>query len=619
MILPFVFKCFAFHSEAFMIRFLGLIACTLVSAQTGLFGASLSSKAEKAQTTLKGLDQVIEQALKDFNIPGLAIGIVVDGHTICLKGYGFRDLDKHLQVTPHTLFAIGSFTKAFTTFGMGTMIEEGLLDWDLPVIDVLPDFRLWDQYATQNLTLRDLITHRSGIPRHDFMWYNSTHSRQELLKRFRYLEPACNIRERYNYGNLTYLIAGLAMEKVKNQTWEEIISEKILNPLEMKETNFSLEETKKFGDFAFPYLERRGVLKQMGLRDFYNVGPAACMNSNVSDLANWMKMLLAQGTYNNQTLISPALIQEMFAAQVIVSGYIENKDALFNAYGLGWCIHSYRGHYYISHDGAPDGFTSVVSLLPYENIGVVVLSNKNLINFPRYLSLEIVDRLLELPPRDWLKEGLEQWKNGQQAEVDEQKNEALQCKKGTHPSHALEEYEGKYEHPGYGIVEVKLDGGKLKAIFNGIPCHLDHWHYDVFAIAEDTEDLLISRTGMKFTFQSNLNGEIDTVAIPFEPKSPSIVFQKKRNEKFSNKEYFQKFLGTYEIYNVTVDIVIRDGKLLSIIPGQPVFELIPLADNEFTVKSMLDYSIRFVKDDTGEVAQVMLISPYGAYTACKKK
>src|SRR5581483_10588044 len=133
---------------------------------------------------------------------------------------------------------------------------------------------------------------------------------------------------------------------------------------------------------------------------------------------------------------------------------------------------------------------------------------------------------------------------------------SLQCKKGTHPSHSLEEYEGKYEHPGYGILEVTLNNGKLDAIFNGIPCHLDHWHYDVFAIAEDTEDLLISRTGMKFTFQSNLHGEIDTLLIPFEPKSSPIVFQKKMTEKYSKTAYFQKFLGTYEIYNVTVDIVV---------------------------------------------------------------
>ena len=604
-----------------MIRHCIFVICIFfsMSAQANFFGSSLSNKAMRAQTVLEELTPTVDQTLKDFNIPGLSIGVVVDGQTVWLKGYGFRDVQNQTAVTENTLFAIGSCTKAFTTFALSTLIEEGLLQWDVPVIDVLPDFRLWDQYATQNLTLRDLITHRSGIPRHDFMWYNSSHSRQELLKRFRYLQPACNIRERYNYGNLTYLTAGLAIEKVTGKTWEEVITERILKPLGMNSTNFSIDEMQKTDDFAFPYLERHGVLKQIPFRDFYNVGPAASMNSNASDMVCWMKMLLEQGKYNQRVLLTPALIQEMFAAQVIVSGYVENKDAHFNAYGLGWCIHSYRGHYYISHDGAPDGFTSVVSLLPYDNVGVVVMSNKNLINLPRYLSLLIVDRILELPDRDWLKDGLEQWKIAQLAEAEEKQSEALQCKKGTTPSHPLEDYEGQYEHPGYGLLDVVLRGGKLEAMFNGIPCHLDHWHYDVFAISEDTEDLLISRKGMKFTFHTNINGEIDQLSIPFEPKSPPILFQKKRSDKFSTLSYFRKFLGTYEIYNITVEFVVRDGTLIAIIPGQPVYELVPTADNEFSVKSMLECTLRFVQDGLGNITQVLLVSPYGAYTATRKK
>ncbi len=604
-----------------MKRFIFVMACTLisVSAQAGFWGSSLSKKAERAQAMLEGLDLTIAQVLKDYNVPGLAVGVVVDGHTVWLKGYGFRDLAKQKPVTPDTLFAVGSCTKAFTTFALGTLIEEGLLDWDTRVIDVLPDFRLWDQYATQNLTLRDLITHRSGIPRHDFMWYNSSFSREDLLKRLRYLEPTCNIRERYNYGNLTYLIAGLAMERMKGETWETLVSQKILTPLGMKKTNFSIAKMQESDDFAFPYLERNGALKQIPFRDFHAVGPAAAMNSNASDMTHWIKMLLARGTYEDRPMISSGLIQEMFAAQVVISGYVENKEAQFNAYGLGWCINSYRGHYYVSHDGGPDGFTSVVSILPYDNIGVVVMANKNLINLPRYLSLEIVDRILELPSRNWLPQGLEEWKASRQAEEDARKSEEQMNKKGTMPSHPLSDYEGKYEHPGYGIVEVTQKGDKLEALFNGISCHLDHWHYDVFAIAEETQDVLISRNGMKFTFRTNLSGEIDQLLIPFEPKSPEIVFQKKMSDNFSDLSYYRQFLGTYEIYNIVFEFVIRDRTLVAVIPGQPLYELVPTNENEFNVKSRLDVSVRFMKDADGEVNQVQMISPYGAYTAHRKK
>jgi CubicO group peptidase (beta-lactamase class C family) len=604
-----------------MKRFIFVMACSLisVSAQAGFWGSSLSKKAERAQAMLEGLDLTIAQVLKDYNVPGLAVGVVVDGHTVWLKGYGFRDLAKQKPVTPDTLFAVGSCTKAFTTFALGTLIEEGLLDWDTRVIDVLPDFRLWDQYATQNLTLRDLITHRSGIPRHDFMWYNSSFSREDLLKRLRYLEPTCNIRERYNYGNLTYLIAGLAMERMKGETWETLVSQKILTPLGMKKTNFSIAKMQESDDFAFPYLERNGSLKQIPFRDFHAVGPAAAMNSNASDMTHWIKMLLARGTYEDRPMISSGLIQEMFAAQVVISGYVENKEAQFNAYGLGWCINSYRGHYYVSHDGGPDGFTSVVSILPYDNIGVVVMANKNLINLPRYLSLEIVDRILELPSRNWLPQGLEEWKASRKAEEDARKSEEQMNKKGTMPSHPLSDYEGKYEHPGYGIVEVTQKGDKLEALFNGISCHLDHWHYDVFSIAEETQDVLISRNGMKFTFRTNLSGEIDQLLIPFEPKSPEIVFQKKMSDNFSDLSYYRQFLGTYEIYNIVFEFVIRDRTLVAVIPGQPLYELVPTNENEFNVKSRLDVSVRFMKDADGEVNQVQMISPYGAYTAHRKK
>src|SRR3989344_3387169 len=335
-----------------------------------------SLKAERARIVLEDLDAVVQQALQDFNIPGLALGIVVDGHVVLAKGYGFREMELKQSVTPNTVFAIGSCTKAFTTFAMGILMEEGKLNWDQPVLDILPEFRVWDQHATENLTLRDLITHRSGLPRHDYMWNNSSFSREELLKRLRYLEPACDIRERYNYNNLMYMTAGLAMERVAKKNWEEIVSEKILKPLEMNSTSFFIADVQKMSDFAFPHFERNGQLKRVPFRDFSKIGPGGSVNSNVNDLMHWLQMLLASGVYKNTALVSPAMIQEIEAPSVIVSGYPDNKEAILSAYGLGWRISSYRGHYHLSHDGGVDGFTASVSLLPQDKIGVVLLVNK---------------------------------------------------------------------------------------------------------------------------------------------------------------------------------------------------------------------------------------------------
>ncbi len=610
-----------FHRSALLLSSLFLCVATVPNpTEAALFDwlSPLSTRAQRAQNTLDGFDAVIEKALKDFNVPGLAVGIVVDGHVILAKGYGYRNLEKKLPVTANTLFGIGSASKAFGSFLMGKMMEEGLLYWDQRVIDILPDFRLWDQHATQNLTLRDLMTHRSGLPRHDFMWYNSSVSRENLVKRLRFLEPTCDIRERYNYNNLMYMVAGVAMERLGNMSWEDLTTQKILKPLGMNATNFSVDVMKEASDVAVPYIERKDRLRKMNYRNITNIGPAGCMNSNVNDLTHWVQMLVAQGVYNGTSMISPATLQEIYAPQVIVTGYPENKEAHLNAYGLGWGIVSYRGHYYVSHDGGTDGFTSAVSLLPQDGIGIVVLANKNLTNLARYITLEAVDRILELPFCDWLAEGLEQVQKSRKAAQEDLVKEDMQRKKNTSPSHPLEEYAGQYEHPGYGLIEVALEDGKLQATLNGIISTLDHWHYDVFAVSAESEDLLISREGVKYTFRNNVNGEIEELVVPYESGAADIIFKKKPDGQFMDLDYYRQFTGTYEVYNVNVDVVIRDRTLMAIVPGQPIFELVPISENEFVVKSMTHYSVRFVKAPTGRVEEALLVLPYGAFTATRK-
>ena len=215
--------------------------------QASFFGWSteepLSPRGEEAKLLLEEFDPVVEQALIDFEVPGIAIGVVVDGQIVYAKGFGSRNTEKKLPVTKETLFALGSCTKAFTTFAMGNLVDQGLAEWDDLVIDILPEFRLADQYATANVTIRDLLTHRTGIPRHEFVWYNSKMTKDELLKRIRYLQPSFDVRQCYQYGNLMYFITGIAMEKLAQKTWEDQIRERILNPLDMKNTNFSVKET----------------------------------------------------------------------------------------------------------------------------------------------------------------------------------------------------------------------------------------------------------------------------------------------------------------------------------------------------------------------------------------
>lgn len=587
----------------------------------GIFNGAefFSLKAEQAKATLQEFDSLIEQAMSDYRVPGLAVGVVVDGQVVYAKGFGFRDVEAKLPVTKETLFAIGSGTKAFTTFVMGNLVDEGKIQWDQPVIDVLPEFRLSDHYATTNLTIRDLLTHRTGMPRHEFVWYNSKATKNEMLKRIRYLQPSFDIRERYQYNNLMYFIAGLAMEQATGKTWEELIKAQILLPLEMARTNFSVEDTQKTDNYAFPYLEKNERLKKIPFRNISLISAAGALNSNVEEMTHWITMLLAGGVYKNKALINPTTLQELQAPQVIVPGAPETKETLLYAYGLGWAVNSYRGYYLISHDCISDGFTSVIGCIPSENIGVVVLANKNMTALPRYLSFEMIDRILNLSRHDWFKEGIESLRKNKESTRESKLKEDRMRKKGTSPCHPLEDYVGLYEHPGYGELSIELVNGKLEATYNDLTFVLDHWHYDVFAIAQEKQDMIVSLEGMKFTFCNNPNGDIGEVVVPFEPTAGNIIFTHKTTHKDTLFNYLRQFAGVYEIYGYTVEIAVRNGGLVAIIPGQPNYELIPAGENEFTVKTMTGSTVRFVMDREEHVEEVLLIHPYGAFSAMPKK
>jgi CubicO group peptidase (beta-lactamase class C family) len=596
---------------------LGLLIPVLGNASFFEWSVPLSPKAQKGQELLEGLDQVFDQALKDFNVPGMALGVVMDGQVIWAKGYGCRDVEHCSPVTAETVFPIGSCTKSFTTFVLGMLNERDQLSWDQHVVDVLPEFRLYDEYATQHITFRDLATHRTGLSRHDFMFYNSTHSRKELVRRVRYLEPICPFRGGYNYNNLMYTVAGLAVEHASGKTWEQFIRTNVFDPLEMYSTNTSIQDLQKMGNIAYPYIEKKGVMKKMPFRDFANVGPTASINSNILDMTHWLQMLLARGVYKETALVSPTTLQEMQSPQIASAGYPDRSELLINTYGLGWDILSYRGHYCVGHDGGVDGFTSALWTLPNEGIGVVVLTNRNLNGIPRMAAYEVFDRLLGLPFRNfWIQYGLEKVQRTKKDEQEAKQVDNRMRKLGTTPSHSLEHYAGIYEHPGYGTLLLEEKGGKLQATLNGIVYTLDHWHFDVFEIGDESQDLLFSRLGEKVSFRNNLYGEIEEVGIPLDSGTPDIVFKRKSTEH--NVTYFRQFVGSYQYFNMSIDVSIRNRTLFAIMPGQPMYELLPFSENEFQIKGKPGYVLRFVKKESGEIEEALLVPPYGGSFSARK-
>ena len=580
----------------------------------------LSPKAERAKKVLEGFDEEVADSLTGYQIPGAAIGIVVDGYVVYSKGFGLRDREKKTPVTADTLFLIGSCTKAFTAFAMGCLVDEGLANWDDRIVDWIPDFRLSDQYASQMLTIRDLLSHQTRLPRHDYIWYNSNLTRTELFQRIRYLDLALDNCEHFHYNNLMYMTVGMAMEKIANKKWEDLVSQKILNPLRMTHTGFSSAEMKKSSDYALPYIEKEDGLKRMPIRDFTLIAPGGGMYSNSNDMCRWMQLQLKHGEWQQKSLISFATFKEMQAPQVVVSGYPESKEEQVRAYGLGWYIQSYLGSLNVMHDGTLDGYMSAVSLLPQKDIGVVVLCNKNLTAWPRLVIMEAFDRILEMPRNGWLKEGLEGLAKNKEMQQENQKKESLNRKVGTAPSHSLEDYIGEYENPGYGIFNVEYVDGVLRVVYNNLIFPLEHWHYDVFNITGASEETFISLKNIKATFRNNVNGDICEVVVPLETKTPDVVFVRKPKDSLSNIAYLRSFAGVYEIYSYTVEILLRNQVLYAIIPGQPMYELTPTGENEFSIKSFTGFTVRFVMDANHQVEEALLIQPYGiVYTAKPKQ
>ncbi len=610
------------YRGAFM-KIIFLFVAMLGAGYAGVFDwlDASSPKAKRIDQLMQELEPAIVQALKDYQVPAVSLGIVSEGRLVYAKGFGLRDAEKQLPASADTVYSIGSCSKAFTSFLAGTLVDEGLIRWDQRIIDIYPEFRLWDDHATLNLTMRDLMSHRSGMPQHDLMWYNSsTLTRMEVMRRLRHLQPSCDIRERYQYNNLMYLAAGFAMEHLMARSWEELVAERILEPLGMIHTSFRVERMQKESDFAVPYLEKKdGALKRMAFRDISLIAPAGGVNSNVVDLAKWVGLHLGGGVFGGKSLISPATLQEMHAPQMIVPGTPETNESPIFTTGLGWNIVTYRGHYYVSHDGGVDGFTSVVGFLPRSDLGMIVLSNKNLSTLPRYLSLQIIDRLLDLPYNDWLQEGVDALEKTKIAKAESMKKEGLARKIGTQPSHPIQDFAGEYSHEGYGTLRISEKDGRLSISMNDLEAALDHWHYDVFVISEEAQDMFRTREGAKISFQNGVNGEIEKLIIPFEPKSGDVVFTKHPSESLSGLAYLKQFTGVYEIYGYVVEIILNKGVLCALVPGQPCYQLVPESKNEFSVKSLAGYTVRFLMDQAQKVEEVLLVQPYGAFSAKPKK
>ncbi len=548
-------------------------------------------------SSFRSIDKLVRRTLERWKVPGIAVAVIKEGKLAFAKGYGYRDLERKLPVTSRTLFAIGSCTKAFTATALGILVDEGRVEWDRPVIDYLPDFRLKDEYATMHVTVRDLLLHRTGLPRHDLVWYGASLSRQQLYHRLRFLTPSAELRQLWQYQNLMYMTAGYLIEKITGQSWESFVRNRILEPLEMHETNFSVEVSKRADDAALPYAEVKGKLKRIPFRNIDAMGPAGSINSNLEEMAHWVLLQLNKGTYKGRRIISAETLSEIHRPQMVVPRPRKYKELFYLNYAMGWMVTSYRGHLLLMHGGSIDGFKAAVSFMPDDGLGLIVFANKSGTPVPQLLTYAIYDRLLGLKPAPWNERF---WKERQQEK--KLKEKLSLCRKGTSPSHPLKDYEGDYCHPAYGLIKIKVEQGKLVALFHDQRVTLRHCHYDVF---ETEKELLIGR--LRISFLTNKAGVVDRLKAALEPRVEDIVFKR----RMVTKEELSELAGFYQANGTKAEVKLKGNALFVILNGKS-YSLLPLSSTEFKLAGLPSVLLKFERKQ-GKGVFLVISGPEGTY------
>jgi CubicO group peptidase (beta-lactamase class C family) len=437
--------------------------------------------------TAARVDGAVQDALQAFRVPGTAIAIVKDDEVVYLKGVGQKDVDTGQAVTADTIFAIGSTTKAFTTTAMAMLVDEGRLGWEDPVRKHLPWFRLADPLADQQVTLRDIVSHRTGLSRHDMLWYNSPYDRDDIIRRIGLVAPTASFRSGYLYQNVMFLTAGQVVAAASNSgRWEEAIQQRILEPLGMTATNFSITAAEQAADHATPYRKTKdGKIERLPWRNVDNIAPAGAINSNVRDLSRWVRFQLAGGSIDGRRLVSESALNEtrmpntVIRLEKVLGG--RHPEANLMAYGMAWTLRDHKGHLLVEHGGNIDGFSALIGLAPKDNTGIVILTNLNSTLMPYALANTLFEMLLDLPrSRDWNSHMLGEMKKAQDESAAKVNDRQRTRVAGTKPSRELAAYAGTYEHAAYGRTTVSVVDGALTVSWNAWTIPLTHFHFDTF-------------------------------------------------------------------------------------------------------------------------------------------
>jgi CubicO group peptidase (beta-lactamase class C family) len=473
------------------------------------------------------LDRLAADVMSDWKVPGAALAVVQDGKVVLTRAYGQRDVEADLPVTPATQFAICSITKSFTATALALLHHEGRFDWSKPVRDYMPEFRLSDPVATERVSVLDLLCHRTGLPRHDWVHEPGDRGPAEILAVMRHLELSRDVRAEFQYNNLCYNVAGLLIERLSGQSYEAFIRARLADRLGMT-VGFSLDDLEASDEPARPYMMREDT-RVPALRLPIRTTASGAMTTSVVGFANWMRLHLGKGEWDGERLLPAQLIGELHAPRVYIP--MQSPFAEFDGahYGLGFQCTSYRGDGLVWHGGGWPGWNTQMTLVPNFGIGIAVFTNRSPNGVTETLTYYIIDCLRGREPVTW-RERFRQRRDEflGQMQVDKQVPEKVRCA-NTAPAHEIADYSGDYVHPAYGMISIREQDGMLHWSWRGLFATMAHRHYETFELPEVPDRHVPDR--LPITFLTDREGNIVSLSAPLEPAVKDIVFARLTAER----------------------------------------------------------------------------------------
>lgn len=584
----------------------------------GLFVATSTIQAQEKSTKdttniniekqLKGFDEYGNQLLKDWNCPGIGVGIIYRGKLVYVKGFGYRDYGKKLPITANTLFQIASNTKLFTAISAGMLVDRGKLTWDYPIKKDVPTLNFYNNELNNNVTLRDILGHRTGISRHDMIWYKATTTRKQIFDKVKYLEPSAPMRTKFLYNNILYATVGEIIELKSGKTWESFVKDQIFTPLGMNTSGFELSEKKNTGDYVVPYNEKRdtNTLYQIPIFDFVNgMGPAGTIVSNINELSHWVIALMNKGKYEGKQVIPEDIISATLQPSLSLPNSELYTELQNPYYGMGREVGSYRGNVLWFHGGDIDGIHSQISMMPNKDIGVIVFVIGDQ-SYPLYntVTFNIYERLLGLSLTPWNERRLKDHIAEKQADKESRSKINNSQVSHTKPSHSIEDYLGDFENEPYGMISISKKDTGLQFQLHQMILPLHHYHYDRFDTDNDPDLGQYS-----INYRTNPQGDIEGFTISLD--EGEVFFNKKIDSSLLDSKTLVTFIGKYESAGSIVSISLKNENQLFIsIPGQPDYQLIPYKKNQFKLKEFSDIKMVF-KVDNNKIVSMTQISSSG--------